>query len=287
MSDPLVDIALELYSGPPDQFVARRNAYAAESGDAEVATAIRALRKPTLAAWVVNVFARERSSKLDEALQLAQELRDAQADLDAATLAQLGRERRALTARLASDASALATARGGSVSAATLEAVRQTISAAFFDEAAAAAVSSGRLVHELEPSTTSLLELAEVVGGGAVEPRRVAEADPVDEVSARRERRRAERLLHDAEKQHAKAQNEHRSAEQSVREKTRRHEQLLERIAELEAELQRLHPRADDAAAEVERATENARETQQRLHAAEAALDEARAAVASREGDHV
>lgn len=99
-SSHIDEVATDLYAGPLGEFVASRNARAKEATDRETAARIRAMRKPTLVAWVVNVFAVERTAQLDEALRLAQDLRQAQAGLDAAALAQLGRERRTLTRRL-------------------------------------------------------------------------------------------------------------------------------------------------------------------------------------------
>ncbi|HSJ52075.1 MAG TPA: hypothetical protein VLA90_12460, partial [Actinomycetota bacterium] len=52
----------ELYSGPPDAFVAGRDALAAElkgAGDAEKAKLVKGLRKPVVAAWALNRLARE------------------------------------------------------------------------------------------------------------------------------------------------------------------------------------------------------------------------------------
>lgn len=104
------EIAAELYAGPLEAFVSSRKARAAEA-DASLAPRILALRKPSIAAWVVNVFAQERAVQLGEALTLARELREAQEDLDAVALAKLGRERRALTRKLAQAAGELASSR--------------------------------------------------------------------------------------------------------------------------------------------------------------------------------
>lgn len=232
----LETIAADLYAGPHGDFVSSRNARAKESEDADLAARIRALRKPSVSAWVVNVFARERAQQLGEALRLADELREAQADVDAVTLARLTRERRALTNRLAADAAALATARGERVTAATLEAVQQTITAAFFDASAAAAVASGRLVHELEPAAEFPLDLDSVVGGGAPHSPEAPSA-PVDEVRARRELRKAQSALHDAEQAHARAGRDLAAADRDVRDAANRSAQAEARIARLEAEL--------------------------------------------------
>jgi hypothetical protein len=232
----LETIAADLYAGPPGDFVSSRNARAKEAADADLAARIRELRKPSVSAWVVNVFARERAQQLAEALRLADELREAQEDVDAVTLARLTRERRALTNRLAADAAALATARGERVTAATLDAVQRTITAAFFDASAAAAVASGRLVHELEPAAEFPLDLDAVVGGGVPRP---SDAPPVrvDEVTARRELRKAQSALHDAEQAHARAGRDLATADREVRDAANRAAQAEARIVQLEAEL--------------------------------------------------
>ena len=277
----LETIAADLYAGPPGDFVSSRNARAKETDDPDLAARIRALRKPNVSAWVVNVFARERAQQLGEALRLADELREAQADVDAVTLARLTRERRALTNRLSDDAAALATARGERVTASTLEAVRQTITAAFFDASAAAAVASGRLVHELEPASEFPLDLDTVVGGGAPDAPE-APPVPVDEVKARRELRKAQSTLHDAEQAHARAGRDLAAADREVRDAANRAAQGEARVARLEAELSAARAavsavrdevttaedrqaRAADDAATTEKAVETARRALGRL----------------------
>lgn len=257
----LETIAAELYAAPPDGFVAARNARAKEVGDAALAAAVRALRKPSVAAGVVNLFARERTTRLGQALQLAAELREAQEDLDAATLSQLGRQRRALTDQLAAEAASLAAAQGARVTGATLEAVRQTLSSAFFDPDAAAAVASGRLVRDLEP--TGSVDLDVVVGGGrpATPP---APAPATDEVAARRERRRAEQALRDAEKARERAERSVEKADRDARSARGRVDQLTARIAEVESELSRLRgdrERAETDAADADSTRATAAET--------------------------
>src|SRR6478735_4794190 len=51
-------IAVELYSLPPDDFTAARNARAAAS-DRALAARVKTLRKPTAAAWAVDLLARD------------------------------------------------------------------------------------------------------------------------------------------------------------------------------------------------------------------------------------
>jgi hypothetical protein len=232
----LVAIAAELYSGPLADFTAARNTRARAAEDAALAADIRALRKPSVAAWVVNVFARERAAQLEEALALAADLREAQADLDARALARLGRDRRALTARLAAAAADLASSRGERVTASTRDAVQQTISAAFFDPDAAAAVASGRLVRELEPAGTFADVMDTIVGGGAPTAATAA-ALPADEVAARRERKKAERALHEAEQTRDRVVREHARAQTAAEAADNRIAELTTRATELEHEL--------------------------------------------------
>lgn len=239
-------IVAELYSGPPGEFVSSRDAHAKQAADGLVAARIRALRKPTTAAWVVNLFARERAPQLAEALRLAAELRAAQADLDAPALARLSRERRALTGRLAADAADLARARGGPITATTLDAVQRTISAAFFDPGAATAVASGRLMSELDAGHGSALDPVTVVAGGlAADP--ATGTPPDDEVAARRRRRDAERALRDAERARTAAERDHVAAERELRDAAHRCEQLTRRVVELEAELRAARTTAQEA----------------------------------------
>lgn len=272
----LDSIAAELYAGSPDEFIAARNARAKDVGDPALSAAVRALRKPSVAAWVVNLFARERSARLGQVLQLASELREAQDDLDAATLSQLGRQRRALTGQLAAEAVSLATARGGRVTDAALEAVRQTISAAFFDPEAAAAVASGRLVRDIEP--TGSFDPGAVVAGGRPDAP-VAPKPAADEVAARRARRDAERALREAEQAHAGAERAVRRADEEAHEIDERIDQLTQRISELEDELQHARHDATRAKTDARAAADRRRQAAAEREAAADAVARAREAL--------
>lgn len=278
MDSELADIAVTLYTGSPTEFITARNARAADTDDPALAARIRALKKPSVAAWVVNVFAHERSSQLGEALLLAEELREAQADLDARALAQLGRDRRALTNRLAADAAELAEARGQRITASTREAVQQTISAAFFDPTAAAAVASARLVRELEPAGTFADIADSIVGGGAPDAPAVA-AKPLDEVKARRERRDAERTVREAERTHDRVVREAATTDRALRDASVRVDELTHREQDLEAELAKVRRDAKRAQGEAEKAETEQEALAQRVRDAEDDLRAAREAL--------
>lgn len=258
MTEALADIAAELYVLPLADFTSERNARAKDVSDRELAAAVRGLRKPSVAAWIVNVFARERAAHLGEALQLASELRDAQDGLDAAALSQLGRQRRMLTRRLAEEAAALARERGERVTGPTLEAVQGTISAAFFDPRAAAAITTGRLIRELSADGDASTDPAAAVAGGA--PEQIAQAArPRDEVTARRELRRAEKAAHDAERARSLAERAHSAAvrraaaeEQRARELEERRRALEEQLADTTRSLAEARAAIENARQEVE-----------------------------------
>ncbi|WP_136040971.1 MULTISPECIES: transposase [unclassified Microbacterium] len=278
MADPTFEeIAATLYSGPPEAFVASRKARAGSVDDRELASRILALRKPSVAAWVVNVFAQERAGQLGEALQLAAELREAQDDLDAPALAKLGRERRALTRRLAEMAAELAGSRGERITPATRDAVEGSISAAFFDPAAAGAVASGRLVRTIEP-TASTDEIRDAVAGEISELESVPQRPP-DELQARRARREAERLLATAEKEQTAAERELEKRDAALRDLQDRATELADRVSELEAELARARAEAARVGEDLPPAKERRADAAKRAETAADAADRARQAV--------
>ena len=277
MAEPTFEeIAAGLYSGPPEAFVSSRKARAEEAGQAALASRIMALRKPSIAAWVVNVFAQERAGQLGEALALARELREAQDDLDAAALAKLGRERRLLTRKLAQAAGELAASRGERVTPSTLEAVEQSISAAFFDTVAASAVASGRLVRALAPSATAT-DIRDAVAGDLPELESLS-APAVDELRDRRARRDAERAIAAAEKEQASAERELAERDAALRELRARKDELTARVSELEAQLARARADLTRAERDLPEAEQSRRDAAVRADAAADALDTARKA---------
>ncbi len=154
-------LAVELYALPPDEFTAARNARA--TADRALAARLKALRKPTVAAWAVNLLARE--GQLKDALDLAAALREAQDDLDGAELSRLSRQRRQLVAALATQAVQLASDRGVTVSASARDDIQKTVNAAVMDAAAAAAVMTARLTRPLEASGFEPVDVSDAVGG--------------------------------------------------------------------------------------------------------------------------
>lgn len=276
-SAALDTIAAELCALPPEQFTAARNARAAAS-DPALAKAVKALRKPVVAAWAVNVLVQQ--GGLADALALAAELREAQDDLDAAELARLSRQRRALAAGLAEQAAALGRDHGVSVSAAARDDIEKTINAAVMDAAAAAAVSTGRLIRPLEASGFDAVDIADAVNGSVAG---VAPAPPPsrDDLAERRARKAVEQAVREAERAASEAERAVARVEARLTKARERADLLHERVEDLRTELERISGDAADADAEVARLDD---ERADAAEAAKAAAREADAARAARDG---
>jgi hypothetical protein len=168
-ADPSVDERLdaavdELYGLPGDGFLPRRAQLAAAAkagGDAEVARAITALRKPTIAAWAVNLLVRKRPDEVDRLSDLAARLRRAQERLDGPTLLDLGRERTALVDALVGATAAVVTQAGARFTPAMARDVGTTFVAALASSEATAAVTSGRLTRAIEYAGFGEIDLTE------------------------------------------------------------------------------------------------------------------------------
>ncbi|MDQ7910056.1 hypothetical protein RB614_36720 [Phytohabitans sp. ZYX-F-186] len=146
------DVGERLYSAPPEGFVAARDeavAAAKEAGDLDAAREIAKLRKPTVAAWLVNLLAIQRPDLMGELVELSRALRAAQRELKGAQLRELSAQRRQAVAGLVDEARKLALAADPGLSRAKLPLgeVENTLTAALSDEDVAAQVRSGRLVR--------------------------------------------------------------------------------------------------------------------------------------------
>jgi hypothetical protein len=260
MTGPTVeDVAAELYALPLDAFTRERNARAAATDDKALAGAIRSLRKPSLAAWVVDLLVREAGGELEQALELGAALREAQDELDAATLAELTGQRRALVSGLARRAAAIAKEQGVTVSGAASDEVEKTLNAAMRDAAASDAVRTGRLVRTLDVVGFDPVDLDGAVAGDIPEGPAPA---PRDDLAERRARKAAERTAREAAQAAGKADRELAAAEAVLGKARERADHVRERIAELRADLDRLETdaeRAEAKAATAEKARDEAR----------------------------
>lgn len=148
----LQEAATELYRAQPGDFVNRREALtkqARSEGDRTLAQRIKAMRRPTVAAWVLNTLVQEESPTLSDLLTVGAQLRAAQAMLDRDAMKELTARRQAGERAVVEEAVARFAERGEKLTPVTVTEVENTLRAAVADPAAAAAVGSGQLVRAL------------------------------------------------------------------------------------------------------------------------------------------
>jgi hypothetical protein len=230
------DLADQLYGRPLDEFTAARNEAAAtlrKQGRREEADQVKALAKPSAAAWALNQLARENAKELAGFLKAATALRDAQfggrGDLKAAT----ARQRAALSELLG----AAETVLGESASRENLARIRQSLEAAAVDEQAAARLREGRLVKELEPAGFgSLVASAPARPAGRAAPPRKAKPSRAALDTARRAAERAQQRLERAQRERDRMREALGAAEEAVTEATADAERTAAAFAKIERE---------------------------------------------------
>jgi hypothetical protein len=227
--DEIID---RLYGLPLAEFTAARNEAARElrkAGEREAAERVKALRKPTAAAGAVNRLVRERRGEVEQFLQAALALRDAQfsgkGDLATATR----QEHEALGRLLAI---------GG-------EAVRQTLLAAAVDDDAAQQLREARLERELEPRGFGTLLAhappAAVMPAGTTAPRPAPHSPEWE--APKPDDRAARARLGDAEAALAAAETEEREARRRWEVAQHELERARTAVDTAQRDLDRLHGR--------------------------------------------
>ncbi|MGZ4271217.1 MAG: hypothetical protein ACXVFN_07620 [Solirubrobacteraceae bacterium] len=231
------DRADALYGLPLERFVPERDALAKAlraAGDREAAAAVKALAKPTRAAWAVNVAVREHPEAARALAEAARLLAEAQQELlaggDAAALREAtGRAREAIDALAAQAPDA---------GPAADDKVRATLRAATVDAGVLADVTAGRVAREQAASGFGALP--------ATVPARRPPARQAPERPDRAELRRRERLRR-AKEAEAAAEQDVDTARQSI-------EQVEATLAGRRAELRAAEARLKDARRRRERA---------------------------------
>ncbi len=150
------DAIVALYATVPEDFIAERNELAArlkDGGDPEGARLVKALRRPTVAAWAVDALAREHARDLEALIRAGEDLASAQRQAAAGEGAERLREateaRRALTDGLVRAAAEALDGAAMPAPRATLDKVANTLMAIAFDSAAAERMRAGELDKEL------------------------------------------------------------------------------------------------------------------------------------------
>jgi hypothetical protein len=243
----LESAARELYALLPGEFTTARNAKAkaaAQDGEKELAKQIKALPKPSAAAWLANMLAQHRRDEIDDVIRLGRAMSEAQEQLDPERLRELGAQRRELLTAVAAQGRVLAEELGHSVSAAAVSEVEQTLHAAMADPDAAAAVASGLLADSLSSNGIDPVELEGKVavpgaagtppstGPGPRQPSRPALHEPAGR-RAKDDGQKARREAEAAERRRQRAQAEIDRAEQRLSTAEGKQQRILDRLDEL------------------------------------------------------
>ncbi|MGC0327770.1 hypothetical protein RKD23_000760 [Streptomyces sp. SAI-170] len=160
------EIVEELYALRPEEFVAARDARAAEARkakDTAAAKRIAGLRRPTVAAWASNRFVRSRPEDAERLRALGATLREAHRTLDAATLRQAAAEQHRMVAALVRETAKLAREAGHPLTESAQRELEQIFHAVLGDQDAADQWATGTLAKAPEA----------VVGFGTVAPEAV------------------------------------------------------------------------------------------------------------------
>ncbi len=253
-----------LFSLPPEEFIAARDDLAKRlkaEGRTEEAAEVKALHRPTVAAWAANQVARRNPSDVDELLKAGAELRAAQRKLASGVKGEgfreaVDRRRRAVAALVKVAEEVLSEA--GKGSAGTLEAVQASFETAAVSEEGGEQLRAGRMTKEL-PAASGFGEVTglEVVAAPAEKPERRRAKRGEDDESARAEIDAAPREAKELQKEAAEARR------RAI--KARAH---ADRLAE---KAKRLERQTEEARAAAKDAAEKAREEEAEAQRAETA----------------
>ena len=267
----------ELYGLPLDQFTPRRNELAKElraTGKRDEAAWVKALSKPSAAAWLVNQLARTQKADTRRMLERGDALRVTQ---ERALARQASREELAGATQeyaeamrtLLSKAPGLLDRRGASPSQVTVERAAETLRAILLDDAARAGFAAGRLTREHRAAglgfAASGRAPAAPVGPGKTtkpvkRPKVGATAATAKEAEQRaQERARAEAVATEARSRHRAQRREVSEAQREVRHAERELERAQGRLERAKQALERARNKEADAAKRVEQAEATAR----------------------------
>ncbi len=267
MASPSVveDAADQLYALSPREFTAARDARAKEAkdaGDKEAAAEIKALRKPTVTAWLANQLVRHHADEVRPLLELGSALRDATATLSGPQLRELSRQRNDVIRALVRKARRLAADAGQAVSEDVARGLEETLNAALADQAQAELLLQGRLSVQLQHSGYGPAEKPPPARGKPpVAPARSKQAasgrQPTAADQRRSERRdRLEQELAQAWPDARAAADARSAAEQQAKKAADEAKGLRRRVDGLRSELATAEDELARATAASERATE-------------------------------
>lgn len=165
-SGRLDSAAERLYAVPLADFMALRAQLVAEARTAKdraAAQAIGKLRKPSVAAGIVNALVRARPDLVADVESVGAKLRAAQANLHGTAIAALRPARDQVIADVLAGARDITAAGGATLTAAAESEIRDTVIAALASDQASHAAMSGALTRTLQYSGFGEVDLADAV----------------------------------------------------------------------------------------------------------------------------
>jgi hypothetical protein len=288
----------ELFTVPPGEFVGLRERLAADArgaGDAERAKRIRALRRPTMSAWAVNLLAHKDPETLGALLEVGEQLRRAWAE--GSGLGEPERRRSELIALLVRRATTLAGEAGHPLRETAAREIEETLSAATIDPDAAEQVRAGQLARTLSytgfaaPGSIAVAAAATRpsgtasarTGAPAAPGKRVGEAKSRREAGAEEARMRLRRLTVEADNAAERAaeaardqadwESELDQAQRELSSAEDRLEKIRAELKEREGERNTAERRVRLARREHDRATRSAATARRRADEARRRLD--------------
>ncbi len=277
-----------LYGLAREAFVGERDALAKQlraDGRRDEATAVKALSKPTVAAWAANQAVRSQKRAAGELWKAGDQLSAAHDAVLAgkgsgAKLREATERERAAVEKLVDAARGLLSASGGDLSEATIERVRETLHAGAIDPDARDEVAGGRTARERAPQglfgagadVFAVQEPKRAAKGRAkAEPERKAEpkskAKPKGDDAAARKREREEA----AERKRAEAAARKREREEAAA-RERERKAAADGVDKAQRALEQARARTAKAAERLEEAQAREAQAAEALDAAEAAL---------------
>ena len=230
MADPLVRESVALYGRQRGEFTAVRNLRAKElkPDDAELAAAVAALPKPTVAAAALNELVREDPSEIRALVQSGKRLRAAQEQAVAGKrgpdLAAAIAEHRAGLDRVGRDL------RRRKLTGSTLEKALQTVRVASIDPETQPLLERGTLAQDLASSGFGLDPGLVPARPQAAKPK--APPPKPDRKAEEKRRREARARLRDAETALAEAERRAQAAERDVERAATEVERARRRVEE-------------------------------------------------------
>jgi hypothetical protein len=207
----------ELYGAPLDEFVAERKRLAQKLGGEE-AKELTKLKKPNVAAWVLNQLARRERRDVDLLLDAGHRLRQAQAGVlrggEKESFEDARRKEADVVKRLTKAAERLLRDARGTASASALAQINESLRAAAITEEGREVLARGRFVEPLRATGFDAF-----AGIDVPKPKSAARTKAKAKKSTADERREAadalrelERRLHASERQAEKAEELARAA---------------------------------------------------------------------------